>query len=144
MSLRFVVWLTASLAVYQMFAFDFRRFPVCVSRPVGAPIRFSGFDCRFSTLILRTNDANDCLYYRFVFDRSVHFGRASVVLVLILFFVALSASFDRILCGERLFRRLFLAHPLRLIQPLAEHFLRTRVKDTARIAFVALAFAGWE
>lgn len=143
------IWLTASLAVYQMFALIFRDFPGLRTAGRWALNCALGLSIIVSTVILRAplphqSTRTIALYYELVFDRSVHFGLAAIIIVLILFLSRYPLHLDRnTYVASGFFSAVFLAESVtRLIDTLSPA-LYTNAVDTPEIAFVALAFAGW-
>lgn len=143
------IWLTASLAVYQMFALIFRDFPGLRTAGRWALNVALALAIIVATLILRSPLPNQstrtiALYYELVFDRSLHFGLAAIIIVLILFLSRYPLHLDRnTYVASGFFSAVFLAESVtRLIDTLSPA-LYTNAVDTPEIAFVALAFAGW-
>lgn len=144
-----VIWLTASLAVYQMFSLIFRDFPGLRTAGRWALNGALALSIIVSAAILRAPLPNQTrrtvgLYYELVFDRSIHFALAVVILVLIWFLSRYPLHLDRnsyVVSG--FFSAVFLAESVsRLIDTLSPRLFIHAV-DNPEIAFVALAFAGW-
>lgn len=143
------VWLTASLAVYQMFALIFRDFPGLRTAGRWALNGALALAIIVATVILRAplphqSARTIALYYELVFDRSVHFGLAAIIIALILFLSRYPLHLDRnTYVASGFFSAVFLAESVtRLVDTLSPS-LFTNAVDTPEIAFVALAFAGW-
>ncbi len=143
------IWLTASLAVYQMFSLIFRDFPGL--RTVGRWALNGALAIAVvaSVVILRApgpelSIRSKGLYYELVFDRSLHFALAAIILVLMLFLSRYPLHLDRnTYVASGFFSAVFLAESVtRLIDTLSP-VLYANAVDTPEIAFVALAFVGW-
>jgi len=143
------IWLTASLAVYQMFALIFRDFPGLRTAGRWALNGALALSIIVSTVILRAPQPHQsprtiALYYELVFDRSVHFGLAAIIIVLILFLSRYPLHLDRnTYVASGFFSAVFLAESVtRLIDTLSPALYANAV-DTPEIGVVALAFAVW-
>jgi hypothetical protein len=143
------VWLTASLAVYQMFALVFRDFPGLRTAGRWALNAALALSMIVSVVILRAPLPNQsartvALYYELVFDRSVHFALAAIIIVLILFLSRYPLHLDRnTYVASGFFSAVFLAESVTRLVDTLSPALYTNAVDTPEIAFVALAFAGW-
>jgi hypothetical protein len=142
-------WITASLAVYQMFSLIFLDFPGLRTAGRWALNCALALSIIISAVILRAPQPNQSartvvLYYELVFDRSVHFGLAVIIIVLILFLSRYPLHLPRnTYVASGFFSAVFLAESVtRLIDSLSPRLYANAV-DTPEIAFVALAFAGW-
>ena len=142
-------WITASLAVYQMFSLIFRDFPGLRTAGRWALNGAMAIALIVSTVILRAPAPGQSvrtrgLYYELIFDRSIHFALAVVILALIWFLSRYPLHLDRntyVVSG--FFSAVFLAESVsRLIDTLSPRLFIHAV-DNPEIVFVALAFAGW-
>jgi hypothetical protein len=142
-------WLTASLAVYQMFSLIFRDFPglrtagrwalngaLAVSIVVSAAIMRAPWP--------RETTRTKALYYELIFDRSLHLALAVIILVLIWFLSRYPLHLDRnTLVASGFFSAVFLAESVaRLVDTLTPSLYAVQV-DSVEIVLMALAFAGW-
>ena len=144
-----VIWATASLTVYQLFALVFRDYPGLKTAGRWALNGALAISLIASAVILRTpwsflSARSTALYYELVLDRSVHFGLAVIIVVLILFLSRYPLHLDRnTYVASGFFSAVFLAESVtRLIDTLSPA-LHANAVDTPEIAFVALAFTGW-
>jgi hypothetical protein len=142
-------WITASFAVYQMFSLIFCDFPGLRTAGRWALNCALAISIIVAAVILRAPQPHQStrtivLYYELVFDRSVHFGLAAIIIVLILFLSRYPLHLDRnTYVASGFFSAVFLAESVtRLIDSLSTALYANAV-DTPEIAFVALAFAGW-
>lgn len=143
------IWATASLAVYQMFALVFRDYPGLKTAGRWALNGALALSIITSVVILRMpwsflSARSTALYYELVLDRSVHFGLAAIIIVLILFLSRYPLHLDRnTYVASGFFSAVFLAESItRFIDGFSPILFSHRV-DNPEIVFVALAFAGW-
>jgi hypothetical protein len=144
-----VTWVAASLAVYQMFSLIFRDFPGLRTAGRWALNGAIALAVIVSAMILRTpwswlSFRTKGLYYELVFDRSVHFALAAIIVVLMLFLSRYPLHLDRnTYVASGFFSVVFLAESVtRLIDTMSPS-LYANSADNPEIIFVALAFAGW-
>ena len=143
------IWVTASLAVYQMFALIFRDFPGLRTAGRWALNGAVALSIIVSAVILRAplphqSTRTVALYYELVFDRSLHFGLAAVIIVLMLLLSRYPLHLERnTYVASGFFSAVFLAESVTRLVDTLSPALYTNAVDTPEIAFVALAFAGW-
>ncbi|HVW07963.1 MAG TPA: hypothetical protein VHC90_05245 [Bryobacteraceae bacterium] len=143
------IWLTASLAVYQMFSLIFRDYPGLTTAGRWALNGALALSLIAATVILRTpwsflSTRSTALYYELVLDRSIHFGLAAIVLVLMLFLSRYPLHLERnTYVASGFFSVVFLAESVtRFIDGFTPALFSHQV-DNPEIVFVTLAFAGW-
>lgn len=142
-------WITASLAVYEMFSLIFRDFPGLRTAGRWALYAAIGISLIAFLLVAGTSSPKGTvnsqrLYYELIVDRSIHFSLAAIVLVLILFLSRYPLHLDRnTYVASGVFGAVFLAQSaVRLIDTLSLRLV-SDFADYPEVAFTALGFLGW-
>ncbi len=143
------IWVTASLAVFQMFSLIFRDFPGL--RTVGrwALNGALAISILVSAAILRApwpreTARTKALYYELIFDRSLHFGLAAIIVALIWFLSRYPLHLTRnTYVASGFFSAVFLAESAARLIDTLNPALYVNDIDRLEIVLVAVAFAVW-
>lgn len=143
------IWVTAPLAVFQLFSLIFRDFPGLRTIGRWALNGALALSIIVSAAILRAPWPSEtartkALYYELIFDRSIHFALAVIILVLIWFLSRYPLHLGRnTYVASGFFSAVFLAESVsRLIDTLTPALYANDV-DRVEIVVVAMAFTVW-